>query len=100
MDVYGCEALYLNLKDTSTLDKLQSKLIKCIVGLGPSYRISPLLKALKLQPTSRIIDMNNIQLLNNVMRSNSAAKRFYLNNGQKIVFQSQIIEQSGKESML
>ena len=61
------------------LNKIQAKLIKCIVGLSPNYRTTPLFNALKVHPASDIIDMNNIRLLHNIMSaSSSAARRFYL----------------------
>ena len=60
------------------LNKIQAKLIKCIVGLSPNYRTTPLFNALKVHPASDIIDMNNIRLLHNIMSNSSAARRFYL----------------------
>ena len=35
---YACDSLHLSNKDIQELDKLQAKLIKCVVGLGPKYR--------------------------------------------------------------
>ena len=58
------------------LDKLQGKLVKCIVGLGPKYRTTPLLDAVRLKKMSHIINANSLSLLNNILRTDSAAKRF------------------------
>ena len=43
---YGCDGLYLYNKDKSSLDKIQSRLVKCIVCIGPNYRTTPLLKVI------------------------------------------------------
>ena len=59
------------------MDKLQAKLVKCIVGIGQQFRTTQLLQALKMVNISQIIDINNLFLLKNVLYSNSAAASFY-----------------------
>jgi exonuclease III len=76
--LYGCDAIYLSNVQRNALDKLQAKLVKCLVGLGPKYRTSPLLNALKIHSISKVIDVNNISLLHNIMKTNSAARKFNL----------------------
>ena len=54
--------------------KIQGNLLKCLVGLGPRYRTTPLLNAVYMSKVSSIIDMGNISLLNQIMRISSAAR--------------------------
>ena len=75
---YACETMTLSKACKNRLNKIQAKLIKCIVGLSPNYRTTPLFNALKVHPASDIIDMNNIRLLHNIMSNSSAARRFCL----------------------
>ena len=73
---YACEALSLSKSEKAELDKLQGKLVKCIVGLGPKYQRTPLLDAVRLKKMSHIINANSLSLLNNILRTDSAAKKF------------------------
>ena len=70
---YACETTTLSKACKNRLNKIQAKLFKCIVGLSPNYRTTPLFNALKVHPASNIIDMNNIRLLHNIMSNSSAA---------------------------
>ena len=76
--LYGCNAIYLNKSQICNIDKIQSNLIKCIVGLKPKHKTTSLLQALKVPKVSVQIDVNNLNLLNTVMKHNSAARDFYL----------------------
>ena len=69
--------MFLKPCHRNELDKLQAKLVKCIVGVGQQFRTTPLLQALKMVNISQIIDINNLFLLKNVLYSNSAATSFY-----------------------
>ena len=82
---YGCETMYLSKANRRDLDICQGKLIKCIVGLSPKYRTTPLLQALNIQTVARSVDFCSISLLNNVLRNESGASRFYLMLIQKSV---------------
>ena len=73
---YACEALSLSKAEKVELDKLQGNLVKCIVGLGPKYQTTPLLDAVRLKKMSHIINANSLSLLNNILRTDSAAKKF------------------------
>ena len=73
----GFEAMFLKPCHRNELDKLQAKLVKCIVGIGQQFRTTPLLQALKMVNISQIIDINNLFLIKNVLYSNSAATSFY-----------------------
>jgi hypothetical protein len=73
---YASDALHLSHRELGELDKTQSKLVKCIFGLNPRYRTTPLLQAVKLHKVSHVINVNTISLFHNVMKSNSAASRF------------------------
>ena len=53
--LYSCESLYLNSKNLHVLNKLQGKLIKCIVGIGARYHTSSLLQALRVENISNVI---------------------------------------------
>jgi hypothetical protein len=75
---YTCESLCLKTKDLNEIDKLQGKLIKCIVGIGKRYRTTPLLNALNISNISNVIEFSTLQLMNNIMKHQSAARTFYL----------------------
>jgi hypothetical protein len=75
--LYGCEALSLSHKDKIQLDKIQAKLLKCIVGIGCRYHSTPLLNALGQIKISLLVDVNSMFLLRNIMGNNSAASQFY-----------------------
>ena len=75
---YACHSMYLNNENIKDLDKLQGKLVKCIVGLSSRYRTTPLLQALKLQKISNVVELNTLQLFNTIFQSHSAARSFYL----------------------
>ena len=61
--LYACESIFLSKQCKQDLDKLQARLIKCIIGIGPSQKTTLLLQALKIQNISDAIDYNNIVLL-------------------------------------
>jgi hypothetical protein len=75
--LYGCETMLLKKVHRDDLDKLQAKLIKSIVGIGPKYRSTPLLEALKVTKISRVIDVNNLFLLKRILCNKSGAALFY-----------------------
>ena len=68
----------MNKGNKQDIDKLQTKLLKCIVGLKPLYKTTKLLQALKVNKASVLIDFGNISLLNNILQMKSAARDFYL----------------------
>ena len=76
--LYGCETLFITEAKRHKLDVLQGKLLKCIVGIGPHYRTSPLLKALKICKSSVHVDFNSLILLKNIFNNDSAARKFYI----------------------
>ena len=73
---YASDSVHLSQKQRSDLIKMQGNLLKCLVGLGPRYRTTPLLNAVYMSKVSSIIDMGNISLLNQIMRISSAARTF------------------------
>ena len=76
--LYGCEAIYINETDKCQLDKLQAKLVKCIVGIGPKYHTTALLDALCINKISLQIDINSMFLLRNIIHNHTGASKFYL----------------------
>ena len=71
---YVCESIYLSIKNEYELDKLQGKLIKCIVGLLPRHKTSHLIQVLNVKSISRLTDFSNLNLFHKIMTSyNSAA---------------------------
>ena len=76
--IYGCESVYLSKQNQNDINKLQTKLLKYMIGIGPSYRTTVLLDALKTQKVSDIIDCNNLVLFNNILGTCSAARSFNL----------------------
>ena len=78
--------LYLSKANCQDLDiYVKEKLIKCIVGLSPKYHTTPLLQALNIQTVAQSVDFYSISLLNNILRNDSGASRFYLMLIQKSV---------------
>ena len=77
--LYGCNTMYINKTCLARLDKLQAKLIKTVVGIGPRYHSSPLLDALKIPKVSLINDAYNLFLYRNSVTNISAATCFYRN---------------------
>ena len=78
--LYGCESMYISKQNINELDKLQAKFIKCLVGIGSSYKTTPLLKALKIHNISDVINLNSLVLFKNIMKHPSAASGFYHDN--------------------
>ena len=76
--LYGCEAIYINETDKCQLDKLQAKLVKCSVGIGPKYHTTALLDALCINKISLQIDINSMFLLRNIIHNHTGASKFYL----------------------
>ena len=46
--IYGCHLLSLSYGNKVELDKIQAHLLKCIIGIEPRHKTSPLLKALNV----------------------------------------------------
>ena len=80
---YACEAIYLKKSHLRELNKVQAKLIKCMVGIGEKYRTTPLLQALYLNNRSNVIEYNTVVLYQNIIKSNSAARKFYITMSYK-----------------
>ena len=76
--LYGCHSLSLSKGYKEELHKIQARLLKCIIGIGPRHKTSPLLKALNMLNISEHIDINCLLLLNKIMGSHSAAHTFIL----------------------
>ena len=76
--LYGCDSLSLSKGNKEELEKIQARLLKCIIGIGPRHKTSPLLKALNMFNISEHIDINCLLLLNKIMGSHSAARTFIL----------------------
>ena len=76
--LYGCHSLSLSKGNKVELDKIQARLLKCIIGIGPRHKASPLLKALNMFNISEHIDINSLLLPNKIMGSHSAGRTFSL----------------------
>ena len=75
---YACESLDISRSHLKELDTAQAKLIKCIVELGPKYRSTPLLQTMGIQSISATLAAKNLTLFNNIMKTESVARKFYL----------------------
>ena len=73
----------LKSRNLRELNKVQAKLIKCMVGIGEKYRTTPLLQTLYLNNMSNVIEYNTVVLYQNIMKSNSAARKFYITMSYK-----------------
>ena len=51
---HASNSVYLSQKQRSDLNKIQGNLLKCLVGLGPRYRTTPLLNAVYMSKVSSI----------------------------------------------
>ena len=61
--------------------------MKAFVGIGYTYRTTPLLESLKLKKISNIIHCKNISLLRNIFNSESAARKlnmYFMNSNLSI----------------
>ena len=67
-----------NSSGSSHSDKVQGKLIKSMIGIGPRYRTTPLLQAVNMKKISDIIDVNNLMLLRRILLDDSAARSFII----------------------
>ena len=67
--------MYTELKE---LDKVQSKHIKCIMGLKYSSHTTALLNGLAVMPTSTVIQLDAVNLLKSCLASNSSSNNFYV----------------------
>ena len=75
---YGCESISLSKQNLIDIEKTQSKLVKCFVGIGKSYRSTPLLNALNIKKNSHIVFNQNINLFRNIFSTTSAAQKLNL----------------------
>ena len=83
--------MYLKRGDKCKLDKLQARLIKCILGINANHKTRPLLSALNVTCLSQRIVFRNIMLLRKILYNDSLARTFNLkmlklnNNCEKIL---------------
>ena len=88
---YACESMYLKQGDKCKLDKLQARLIKCILGINANHNTKPLLSALNVNCLSERIVFRNIMLLRKILYNDSLARTFNMkmlklnNNCEKIL---------------
>ncbi len=75
---YGCESVSLTNQNIKDIDTLQGNLVKTIVGIGKTYRTTPILDALKLKKISNIIYNQSLNLMRNIFSFNSAARNLNL----------------------
>ena len=66
--------MYISKQNIKIVNKLQPKFIKCLVGIGSSYKTT--LKVLKIHNISDVINLNSLVLFKNIMKHPSAARRF------------------------
>ena len=74
---YGCHSIHLNRRHLKELDTIQSKLLKCILGLNKFSRSSHLFQALRIIPIFTSIQIMSLDLLGTCVRSDSAISKFY-----------------------
>ena len=68
----GCSSVHLSHTELKELDKVQSKHIKCIMGLKYSSHTTALLNGLAVMPTSTVIQLDAC------LASNSSSNNFYV----------------------
>ena len=78
--VYGCVSVFFSRKNQialDMLDRLQSKLIKCVLGLPKNCRTTPLMQALRINPVSERIKLQSLDLIRALIMTSSGSKSFY-----------------------
>ena len=74
---YGCQSVYIDKKSVDELDKIQSKLLKSVLGLKSYCRTTPVLNALKMNKISTTVEIDELNLLRTMLHSTSRASIFY-----------------------
>ena len=74
---YACSSLHLTKSNLKDLDKLQSKLLKTVLGLKTQCRTTPLLRATDITPVSTVINASSLRLLKSCVFSNTQTRLFY-----------------------
>ena len=75
--VYANECQPLRLHEILEMDKLQSKLVKCSLGLSKFLRSTPLMNAMNIHSILRINEHNSMKLLKSILCGSSSCKDFY-----------------------
>ena len=75
---YGCSSVHLSNTELKELDKVQSKHIKCMIGLKFTLRTTALLKGLSVMPTSTAIQLDAVNMLQSCLAGNSNSSNFYV----------------------
>ena len=75
--MYGQQCIFSNKTAIDRAQKLQAKLLKCLLGLKSYSKTIPLLKALKIPRINSTIQMQEIKLLRNMIVSSSRTQDFY-----------------------
>ena len=90
------ETLYLSCQNRSKLEKLQGRLVKCRMGLGPHYMTTPLIQALEVQSIAEVVDVKTSVLFKNIIATNSIARRFNLKMPKNNVKCKELTNQQSK----
>lgn len=75
--LYGLECVYRPKLAMGNVEKLQSKLLKTIIGLKSFSRSTPLLQALRTPHIKDTIAVKELKLLRNMFVSSSRSRYFY-----------------------
>jgi hypothetical protein len=75
--LFGCSAIHLTRGQLCKLDKVQSKMIKCILGIGYTTHTTPILQATDIPSVSDVMKSAAMGLLRSCVYSNSLAGQFY-----------------------
>ena len=76
--LHGCSSIHLSNCNLRELDKMQSKHVKCIMGLKSSSRTTVLLQSLSIIPVSKCIKIGATNVLKSCIASNTTASHFYI----------------------
>ena len=74
---FGCDSIFITKGNLATLDKLQGKHLKAMLGLSFNCHTTPLLQALGIDPCSVSISLSALDLLRSSLSSSAATSNFY-----------------------
>ena len=75
---FDCSSVHLSHTELKELDKVQSKHIKCMMGLKYSSHTTALLNGLAVMSTSTAIQLDAVNLLKSCLASSSSRSNFYV----------------------
>ena len=78
MLTYGLQCIDVSKKSLSSLEKIQSKLLKVAVGVHKFCKSTPILGAMNVHKIETTLHASRLELIRNMLKSSSRARSFYM----------------------